>query len=235
MTETPSPEPDVPNVSWSEVVRFVRQLSHDLRNNLNAAELQSAYLGELAQDPELKEEIKRLRQMMSELGTALQKLTASLGHVKPALMPYPASDFAEDVRRKVVNDFPKGAPTIDWQTNLPTVNLEIDPQLLQQSILELFANAYRHQPSGGPLKATFQIEGNSFVFRLHEPKTKFDLPTENWGREPLRSIGHGHYGLGLNRVRTIAEAHGGSLRAQYDPGSSTLVTTISVPLPSGGS
>src|SRR6267143_314783 len=31
-------------VSWPDMVKFVRQLSHDIRNNLNAVELQSAYL-----------------------------------------------------------------------------------------------------------------------------------------------------------------------------------------------
>src|SRR6478752_7231292 len=40
-------------VPWSDTVHFVRQLSHDLRNELNAIELQSAYIGELTQDQEL--------------------------------------------------------------------------------------------------------------------------------------------------------------------------------------
>src|SRR3954451_18299390 len=59
-------------VSWDDVVRFIRQLSHDLRNHLNAAELQAAYLSEIATDAEMKEEIKRLREMVSVLGTTLQ-------------------------------------------------------------------------------------------------------------------------------------------------------------------
>ena len=69
-------------VSWTDFVRFVRQLSHDLRNHLNAAELQSAYLGELAPDEEMKTEIKRLRQMMSELSGVLQKLSANVASPK---------------------------------------------------------------------------------------------------------------------------------------------------------
>ena len=46
------------------MVHFVRQLSHDLRNDLNAIELQSAYIGELTQDQELTTEIKRLREVV---------------------------------------------------------------------------------------------------------------------------------------------------------------------------
>ena len=42
-------------------MRFVRQLTHDLRNDLNAIELQSAYTAELEQNDELKSEIKLLR------------------------------------------------------------------------------------------------------------------------------------------------------------------------------
>ena len=48
-------------------------------------------------------------------------------------------------------------------------------------------------------------------------KLVFTSETQNWGREPLRNIRQRHYGLGLNRVRAIIEAHGGELQAQYDP------------------
>ena len=74
------------------------------------------------------------------------------------------------------------------------------------------------------------IDKDRFAFVLHEPKTRFDLSTANWGREPLRTVGQGHYGLGLNRVRVIIETHRGEFRAQYDPAASALVTTVTLPL-----
>ena len=49
------------SVPWGDTIRFVRQLSHDLRNDLNAIELQSAYIAELEKNEELQGEIKRLR------------------------------------------------------------------------------------------------------------------------------------------------------------------------------
>ena len=42
------------------------------------AELQSAYLAEIAEDPELKEEVKRLRAMISDVGASLQRVTSAL-------------------------------------------------------------------------------------------------------------------------------------------------------------
>ena len=77
---------DVANVAWSDVVRFIRQLSHDLRNHLNAIELQSAYISELERDDEIKSEIKRLREMISGLTSTLQSLSQAVGVVKPNLI-----------------------------------------------------------------------------------------------------------------------------------------------------
>jgi K+-sensing histidine kinase KdpD len=226
--------PEDPNdslsVAWADIVRFVRQLSHDLRNHLNAAELQAVYIGESTGDAELKSEIKRLRATIAGLGAILQKLSADLGQIKPSLMPYRAVDFVGDLREKVAHDFPQESVAINWNVEPGDATLNVDPQLLQQALLKLFANAFQHEYGQGALSATAKIESGRFVFTLREPKARFELSTENWGREPLRKISQGHYGLGLNRVRVIVEAHGGQLRAHYDPSESVLVTTIILPL-----
>jgi two-component system OmpR family sensor kinase len=226
----PPAENNPPSVPWSDIVRFVRQLSHDLRNNLNAAELQSAYVNELTSNVELKSEVTHLREMISELGAILQKLSAGVAEIKPDFMPYRAADFMEDLRGKVTSDFPEQAATLNWEIQIGDATLDVDPQLLQQALLELLANAFRHEPAGAACNIAARIEEGRFVFTLHEPKQRFDLPTENWGREPLGKISQGHYGLGLNRVRVIVEAHHGEFRAQYDPKSAVLVTTVTLPL-----
>jgi len=218
------------SVSWTDIVRFVRQLSHDLRNHLNAAELQAVYIGELTRDAELKAEIKRLRATITGLGAILQKLSADLGQIKPSFMPYRAVEFVEDLRQKFTHDFPQESAAVNWGVQPGDATLNVDPQLLQQALLELFANAFRHERGQGPLAATAKIDNDRFVFTLREPKTRFELATENWGREPLRKISQSHYGLGLNRTRVIVEAHGGELRAHYDPTESVLLTTITLPL-----
>jgi len=222
--------PDVSNVAWSDVVHFIRQLSHDLRNHLNAIELQSAYISELERDDEIKGEIKRLREMISGLTSTLQSLSKAVSVVKPDLILYPAADFMEDLRKKIDHNFSGEGAEITWNLQLGDAMLNVDPQLLQETFTELFANAFRHNRDKGPLVATAKIDNNQFLFTLEEPKARFELPTDNWGREPLRKISQGHYGLGLNRVRAIVEAHGGELYAQHDPEHSTLITRLSLPL-----
>jgi K+-sensing histidine kinase KdpD len=216
-------------VPWVDTVRFIRQLSHDLRNHLNAIELQSAYISEFEGNEELKVEVKRLREMISRLTSTVQKLSGRLGEIKPNLMSYRASDFVEDLRKKIVQEFPNKTPEINWDVQPGNAVLNIDPQLLQEAIVELFANAFRHDRGEGALVTKVTVDRNQFIFTLHEPKERFELSTVNWGREPLRNISHGHYGLGLNRVRVIIEAHGGEMHARYDPKSATLATTLTLP------
>jgi K+-sensing histidine kinase KdpD len=217
-------------ISWSDTVRFVRQLSHDLRNDLNAIELQSAYIAELAQNDELKSEIKSLREMIAGLTSTLQRLSRAVSDVTPNLIPYRATDFMEDLRTKIDHDFRKQSTEIVWDIQVQDSMLNVDPQLLQEAFTELFGNAFRHNRGKGPLVARAKIDNNRFHFTLHEPKADFDLGMQNWGCEPLRKISQRHYGLGLNRGRVIVEAHGGELHAQYDPRASALITTLALPL-----
>jgi signal transduction histidine kinase len=221
---------DSQSVPWSDAIRFIAQLSHDLRNDLNAIELQSAYIEELGNSEELKNEIKRLREMISRLASTLQRLSRAVGEVKPNLIPYPASDFMQDLRGKIDHDFPEESKEISWEIQLGDAMLNVDPQFFEEAFTEIFANAFRHDRGKGPLVARAKIDDKGFLFTLSEPKARFELPTQNWGREPLRKMSQRHYGLGLNRVRAIVEAHGGELNAQYDPKVSALITTLRLPL-----
>jgi K+-sensing histidine kinase KdpD len=162
--------------------------------------------------------------------STLQRLSRAVGEVTPNLIAYRAVDFMQDLRRKIEHDFPKESAEISWDIQLGEAMLNVDPQFFEEAFTELFANAFRHDRDKGPLLAKAKIDHKRFLFSLHEPKPRFNLSTEDWGREPLGKISHRHYGLGLNRVRAIVEAHGGELHAQYDPNVSALITTLALPM-----
>jgi K+-sensing histidine kinase KdpD len=229
------PPTDSLTVSWSDTVRFVRQLSHDLRNDLNAIELQSAYIGELTQDQELTSEIKRLREVVSGLNSTLQLLSRAVGEITPNVVTYPAGEFLADMRTQIERNFSKENHEITWDVQLQDGILNVDPQLFQEVFVELVANAFQHARGKGALVARASISDRRFLFSLQEPKAVFSSDTRNWGREPLHNIRQRHYGLGLNRVRAIIETHGGELQAQYDPKAATLVSTMALPMSSGQS
>src|SRR3954467_1677022 len=140
----PKEQPDGLVVPMPTIVNFLRQLSHDLRNQLNAAELQSAYLKEIASDGEIKEEVQRLRGMLGEMSTALQRLTTSLASPKLNEMSYEAAMFLEDLQEKVATQFAEKSAEIDWRVNVGPSVICIDPQILPQAMLELISNAFQH-------------------------------------------------------------------------------------------
>lgn len=224
------PDRDVA-VPLPNLTKFVRQLSHDVRNYLNAAELQAAFVSEIATDEEIKGELKRLREMIGELGASLQKLTTALGDIRLTRMPYSVRDFVEDLRQKVETQFPEAASSFAWKmAAADSATIDVDPQLLQQAVLELFDNAVRHKSPEAKVAVTAETADREFVLRLTEPKAGGECDPSWWGREPLRTISQAHYGLGLYRAGRIVAAHSGELAAHYDRGGSCLVSTIRLPL-----
>ena len=216
-----------------EVVKFIRQLAHDLRNHLNAAELQSAYLIEIAENSEVRDEIKRLRGMIAQVGANLQEVTAALSQPRLTEMHYGARDLLEDLQARMTSAHPEEGAKVQWNVDPSDATLNIDPQLLLSALSELFSNAFRHERGEAPISLAARVDNGRYVITLTEPKkTGFNRSTENWGREPLRALGQGHYGLGLHRARGIVEAHQGEFGAHFDEAASALVTTVSLPITS---
>src|SRR5438477_13058582 len=125
MSPSKQPPDKSPSVAWPDVVKFVRQLSHDIRNNLNAVELQSAYLAELAEEGEMKGEIQRLREMTSQIGTSLQRLTAGMNQANSILIAYPAADFVEDLKENLTKEFPDSAAKVTWAVQVKAATSQI--------------------------------------------------------------------------------------------------------------
>lgn len=217
-----------PNIPWEVIVKFIRQLTHDLRNHLNAVELQAAFLGEIASGQEMKDEVKRLREMLGTTGSALQKLSADLGHARTNPISYKAADFMEDLRQKFSSATAGDTSTIAWNINVGDLALDLDPQLLSSAVQELIGNARRFGDSKA-IGVSAMADAGHLVLSLSEPKADFTHDLSRWGREPLKNISHGHYGLGLNRARIIVESHGGKLEASYDSKAKNLITTITLP------
>ena len=221
-----------PDIPWEDFVKFVRQLSHDLRNQLNAAELQAALIGELTQDEELKSEALRLRELVSQLGITLQGLSALVVEPRPTLLPYLAQDFIADVQKKIGHEFPEKAAAVKWDLSSPRATLNIDPQLTEWAVLELFRNAFRHDGTG-ELQARGSVSDQWFSFCIREPKTR-EIDPGSWVH-PLQKVSHGHYSLGLRRARSIVAAHGGDLTTEFDPASQMLISTMRLPCSTGTS
>ncbi|MGI9114193.1 MAG: hypothetical protein DLM52_11875 [Chthoniobacterales bacterium] len=222
MTELAPAATESETIQWENFVKFVRQLSHDLRNQLNAAELQAALIGELTRDPELKPELLRLRELVSKLGTTLQTLTVAVAPPRPTLLSYATRDLVADLQQTITRDFPEASKRVQWGLSGDDAMLNIDPGLVSWAVRELFDNAFRH--GKGEITAEARSDDGQFIFELREPKNEAVNP-DAW-RELLGQVQHGHYGFGLRRARAIVAAHGGELTSEWHADSSTLISRL---------
>src|SRR3954463_6318450 len=116
-------------IPYPRIAAFVRQVTHDVRNNLNSLDLQAAYATELITDPEAAAEVKRLRAIIQTSAKQLQALSANFQSNTPHLVPYQASILVEDLRERLGKTFPETAGDVKWEIELGEEQVELDVEM----------------------------------------------------------------------------------------------------------
>ena len=108
--------------------------------------------------------------------------------------------------------------------------IPVDPQRIEQILGNLLSNALRYTPEGGTITTTLALApgGVSIEVRDSGPGIPADALPHIFERfyraDRSRSRSDGGAGLGLAIARQLAEAHGGSLRAENHPQGGALFT-----------
>lgn len=230
---TPSvPDSKEPVIPFSRVGSFIRQVTHDVRNNLNGMDLQAAYAVELITDPEANEEVRRVRQMIQQAAKQLQALSSYFQLPQPNLVSYSANIFVEDLRDRLTKIFPEQMPSVEWEVSVGDEMISVDLEQIFSTIAEVFKNAFQFREAGQPISASVFTENGRVVLEIEEGKTTVPSDPSTWGREPFVSTRRGGYGLGLFRARRILELHGGEIVASHDSARARLTTRVSLPVAS---
>ena len=228
--KTPRFEADSGMVPWTRVEKFVGQLSHDLRNGLNACELQLTFLAEISTDPDAVTEVKGLRTTLNGITKQLQSIRVATGAVKAHTLEYPATDLFEDLQERFSRVHPEAACRIEWKSEASTQTLvRLDPDVTLSAALELLNNALHFADVGTPLVARLKERNKQVLLCVEESLDTMPDSPEDWGRSPLKSTRRGAYGLGLFRARRSLEAQGSQLDFHYQPEQKRLVATITLP------
>lgn len=229
MSDSSPPFENAPAVPLPRLVNFVRQITHDVRNGLNAIDLQAAFAAELAGRGEIGDELAKLRRMVSHVTMDMQELSGRFGEFRPILMDYPLQEFLQGLKEAVEREFETQAKRIVWEVKAGDEEMEMDYTLLMSVLMELTRNAIFFREGDHAIHFTAWNESGNVVFELRQRRSQPVVAPSEWGRAPLTSSRRGGYGLGLFYVRRILDTLGGTLEPAYDAKSGELRVRLILP------
>jgi len=99
---------------------------------------------------------------------------------------------------------------------LNAASVQGDPQLLERLTANLIDNGIRHNERHGFLSVTTGVEGQSVVLSVRNGGPVIPVDDAKTLTEPFRRLDrtYGGFGLGLSVVRSVVEAHGGTLEVR---------------------
>jgi len=201
-------------------------IAHELRNPLSVVQ---ANLDALADGvyPLTRENLAPIRESAELLDRLVEDLrTLELADAGQLALEKSEVDLSKLLHRVAARFTPRAESQsqrieLAPEPALPTV--QADSQRLEQILGNLLDNALRHTPSGGTIRLELKSDAQSILLTVEDsgpgiPEDQLDLIFERFHRvDTARSRSDGGTGLGLAIARKLAEAHGGSLRAENRP------------------
>lgn len=175
------------SVPLPRVINFVRQVTHDVRNGLNAIDLQAAFVAELAGDGEVGEELGKLRKMVCHVTGDMQELSGRFGELRPMMMEYPVAELVQGVKEAVEEEFETQAKRIVWEVKVGDDEMDMDYTLLLKVLTELTRNAIYFREGDQAIHFTVWSDKVNVVFELRQSRAQPVTGESEWGRAPLAS------------------------------------------------
>jgi signal transduction histidine kinase len=211
---------------------FVANASHELRTPLAIMRTEidvaladpDASTGELrAMGEAVRETIDRSEGLIAALLT-LARSEAVTGRDERVALPALAGDCITDLHRRVRET------AIELTAELEPAQVRGDPALLERMIGNLIDNGIRYNEPGGFLRVATSTSGARARVVVANGGGVIDPAAAAALTEPFRRLSRtsGGYGLGLSIVRSVAEAHGGTI-AVTAPATGGLVVTVELP------
>jgi len=211
--------------------QMTADIAHDLRNPLTVigGYLESLHDGKLKPTPErfatMQAEVQHLQHLVDDLRTLS---LADAGELNLHRQPILPGELLERVKAAYQHQADERGIhlTLECESSAlahaPGTEIALDPERMEQVLGNLVSNALRYTPEGGEIRLLAAQEKDGLVLSIQDNGS--GIPSEtlphiferSYRGEPSRSGNES--GLGLSIARSIVELHGGSIRAESQPG-----------------
>jgi signal transduction histidine kinase len=124
-----------------------------------------------------------------------------------------------------------GADPVEVVTPAGAAAWRLDPERMDQVLINLLINARQASPAGEPVTLAAAIRGTRLALEVSDRGPGFDPGIVETVFEPFQTGRLHGTGLGLHLARRIVERHGGTIAAGNREGGGAVVR---IELPAGG-
>lgn len=200
--------------------RFLSLVSHELRTPITVCRGHLEVLEDGADEREVRAVKETLLGQLDLMGRLVEDLTTlALADESADLrrQTVSARRFADSVARQAE---PLLGDRFQAEPEVPDALLFIDPQRLNQALLNLLRNAAEHAAGDGPVRFRVRADPAGFRFEVADEGGGLPRGAEEAAFEPFRTVSPatGGTGLGLFVVRRVAREHGGDAGVENRPG-----------------
>jgi signal transduction histidine kinase len=216
-------------------------VAHELRTPLHIIQgnLEGILDGVYQPDPKTLQATLDETHLLARLVSDLQTLSlAEAGQLPLHLAPVSLADLLADVHTGFEGQAAEAGVTleIDISENIGSLELQVDPDRMEQVLSNLVSNALHHTPRDGTIRLGAEKTPDGICLTVQDNGAGIppeDLPfifDRFWrsDRARTRQAGSGS-GLGLAIARQLVQAHGGKISAESQPGEGTKFT-IDLPM-----
>ena len=205
------------HVPWAQVAGFVRQLGHDIRNDLNALSLEAALLKELVTDPEAVTSASRIQAQLREAANRLKDLSSRYALAHPQVTPHSLASLSSQL------ELVDGLKNVHWTTSASPRVVSTDPVLLGLALQEIVRNSAIHGKDAKVSVTVGEDGSGGGVVDIFEANTAF----YEWPATPFAAPRAGKYGAGLYMASLILHELGAQLQRKEANGG--MATRIVLP------
>jgi len=212
--------------------QMTADIAHDLRSPLSVIRGYAEALsdGKLPGTPEVYSILYQETKHLSRLIEDLRILSlADAGELSLALQPANPQSIVEQVAvRHAVSAQQQGITLrVEASQDLPIVT--VDVERMAQVFDNLIMNTFRYTPQGGEVVLAAKAAAGTVQLQVRDNGsgiTPEDLPHifDRFYRGDASRQQNGESGLGLAIAKSIVEAHGGTIKAESEPGQGAAFT-----------